>query len=87
MDSGCPRAGNMPLGAARSMSHRMRRSRGCRSTNQRRQLQEPQGSAPAAVGEAPAAGTREPGYIATLKDNYGFITCASLPCLIRDALP
>ncbi len=37
--------------------------------------QEPHSSA-AAVGEAPAAGTREPGYIATLKDNYGFITCA-----------
>ena len=38
--------------------------------------QEPH-SAAAAAGEAPAAGTREPGYIATLKDNYGFITCVS----------
>ena len=37
--------------------------------------QEPQSSG-TAPGEAPAVGTREPGYIATLKDNYGFITCA-----------
>ena len=47
---------------------------------------EPQGSA-TPPGEAPAIGTREPGYIATLKDNYGFITCASAPCLPEDAYP
>ena len=46
--------------------------------------QEPQ-LAVAAAAEVHMPGTREPGYIATLKDNYGFITCASAPSMTSAA--
>ena len=37
----------------------------------------------AAAGDVPQPGAREPGYVATLKDNYGFITCVSAPVIVR----